>query len=150
MKKIIILIILFVSILLGCVTQSQSSVLFEEEGNFSINRGENFINLNISTDKEVYYSNELMNIKIEIMTEKEIKDVYMMTYGIVDNFGRYRLNDTRLLNISAGKNLITFEYRTPSCYGCAGISPGNYTLVAVMMNGNDTIANATCEIEIRG
>jgi hypothetical protein len=106
--------------------------------------------MNISTDKSFYYSNELINFTIEINSSREMKDLFFTTYGILDRWNRYRLNETRILNLSNGINKIEFSYTTPSCYGCAGIVPGNYTIIALLIKGNETIANTTCNIEIRG
>lgn len=105
------------------------------------------INLSFSTDKELYHSNEIMKIKVFVNSEDEIKDTLVKVYGIMS--GYYRLNIEERRNLNKGLNEINFEYRTPSCTGCAGIRQGNYEITAELIYNDKTIKKETKNIEIR-
>ena len=150
MKKLIFILLLASLFFIGCVDQNLSIDVSSNNTNFYKQENLSLVSMKISTDKTFYYSNELINFTIEINSSKEMRDLFFTTYGILDKWNRYRLNETRILNLSNGINRIEFSYITPSCYGCAGIIPDNYTIVAMLIKGNETIANTTCKIEIRG
>ena len=119
-----------------------------------INENESILNesttelatLELSTDKEIYHSNELMNITLVINSSNDIEDVTLRVYGI--NARYYRLDETRRINMETGTNTVEFTYKTPRCYGCAGIIPGTYQINADLTYNNETIANITKDIGI--
>jgi len=100
------------------------------------------------TDKKVYYSNELMTLTLKINSSSRIENVRIKTYGILDKWGSYRLNIEQKTNLTSGTNILDFSYRTPSCYGCAGINPGIYELIS-LITYDEISVNKTTSIEIK-
>ena len=83
------------------------------------------------TNKLNYFSGEEMKVRIKIVSDS--KKLNVTLFGIKDRFGKYRIwysnvfpvNDTLELNLT---------FKLPSCYGCAGISPGNYSISLLVKN----------------
>jgi hypothetical protein len=105
------------------------------------------LKISLSTDKELYHSNELMNITVEVNSPEELKNARIRVYGIYS--GRYRLNEEKEVDLEIGKNNISFLYKTPRCYGCAGISPGVYEINAELEYDGEIKINETKSVEIR-
>ena len=105
------------------------------------------IGITIFTDKKVYHSKEKMNITVIIETSEDLPNPTVHLFGIDSRKGQ-KLEKTGDVDLKAGTTVIPFEYTTPSCYGCAGINEGTYNINVELMNDNETLANATVEIEI--
>jgi hypothetical protein len=123
MKKILFLIVLgmmelvFIS---GCTEQSST---------FSLK--------NISTDKEVYYSSDVMNLTIMIYSNADLENVTVVASGINGRF-----DAEKVLNLKKGSNEISFAYTLPRCNVCGGISAGNYTLSCSVTYKNTTVIDS--------
>ena len=101
--------------------------------------------ISMSTDRQSYRSRE--NMKMDITIESDIDSpVDLRLHGINSRgFERFNLQTRQELGI--GRNILTMNYQLPSCTGCAGITPGNYTITAEAKAGNETkSADATIEI----
>jgi hypothetical protein len=97
----------------------------------------------LSTDKDAYFSRETMTISLLLHSRIE-SDADIEIRGISD---KLRISQAEHLNI--GDNNITFQYETPSCYGCAGISPGEYNITAYIRYNNKTIESPVHWIELK-
>ncbi|MEM2918764.1 MAG: hypothetical protein QXY62_04625 [Candidatus Altiarchaeota archaeon] len=107
----------------------------------------NLVKISFSTDKEIYHSNEIMKIKVLINAEEEMNNVSVKIYGIMSGYYRLQIEDKK--NLKKGLNEINFEYRTPSCTGCAGIRPGSYEVNVELLYDNETIAKETKNVNIK-
>ena len=110
----------------------------------------NSLELNIesfSTDKEVYHSNEPMNITLGISSSDKIDNVTVNVFGIKDRGNNYRINKLETVNLTSGINTFTYSYTTPSCYGCAGIDAGIHEITAIISYQNIS-QNSTIKIDI--
>jgi hypothetical protein len=105
-------------------------------------------NFNLVLDKEVYHSGEVMKINGYLESSSRIENVSVRFFGI-NARNSYALDNTRQINISEGKNLILFDYKAPPCNTCAGIKAGIYKINAEIVYENNTIANATADVEIQ-
>lgn len=109
MRGVLVLVILaglvFVS---GCVEQSEGLGVSLSD---------------ISVDKEVYHSAEVMNLSMVVYSDFDLKNVSVKIEGI-----NGRLNQEKVLNLSKGMNEVSFSYQLPKCNVCGGIKEGNYTL----------------------
>ena len=101
----------------------------------------------LTTDKQVYYSNEMMNITLDVYASEDA-EATVKVFGIKDRRNNHRLNKQEVRNLTSGSNIISYSYRTPSCYGCAGISSGIKQITALVSCDNTT-TNSTIEIEIK-
>lgn len=103
--------------------------------------------LNLSSDKDVYYSSEEMKLNASIKFEEEI-NVTLRLYGVPDSRGNYRISEER--NISAGPERTdeAFLFLMPSCYGCAGVSPGDYEIVMELIRDGEIIGNCSKTVKL--
>jgi hypothetical protein len=102
----------------------------------------------IATDKDTYHSKDVMKITIGITASGHIKNVLLKVEGITDRYGRMRLSEGRVVDLTAGPNTITVGYTLPVCSVCAGLSPGTYGINASLIKDNVTLSTATHSISI--
>ncbi len=93
---------------------------------------------NITTDKPVYHSSELMNLSMIIYSESEIENVSVKANGINGRF-----SEEKLLDLNKGMNEIIFTYQLPRCNVCGGISAGDYNLSFTISYKNISIEDST-------
>ena len=100
--------------------------------------------LNFLTDKSTYSSRETLKATIIINSSTQLNDVRVNLWGIKPRGYAY-INDTKIVNLSAGKNEITFLATTPYCTrGCGGVFPGPYELrVEIYLNEELLDSSAT-------
>lgn len=100
----------------------------------------------LGTSGEVFKSSQQMNITVAVNSEESIENAYVKVYGI--NSNRNRLNELHNMNLSKGLQFISIVYTTPSCFGCAGITPGPYNITAELIINDELVDSKTVEIEI--
>jgi hypothetical protein len=106
------------------------------------------INISFSTDKEVYHSGELMNINVSINTAKDLENLTLKIQGIKDSRGNFRVYQEKLIDVKSPRIESEFKFQMPSCYGCAGVSPGEYEIVLYLISGNETLGNYTKTVNL--
>jgi hypothetical protein len=82
--------------------------------------------LSVSTDKELYHSNEVMHISVDVTSSGTMNNATLLITGIEDRYGDTRLMHTIAANLSPGTNRLTYDYQLPPCSHCAGLDPGDY------------------------
>ncbi len=102
--------------------------------------------MQLSTDKNVYHSNEIMNITIDIQSNTDTKNMTLRIYGIYS--GKNRLERTKTITLKKGANTESITYKTPRCTGCAGIRPGTYKVNAQLKYNNTLLVNTSNDIDI--
>lgn len=90
--------------------------------------------LTISTEKEVYHSNETLKVHIEFNSTKEV-GANIQVSGINNLFGRPMLSETREAILKKGTNSFDFEFKTPSCEECSAVVPGAHYINATISIG---------------
>jgi len=110
---------------------------------------DNNIKINFSADKNVYRSSEEMELKAASATNAQIENLTVKVYGIKDSGGRYRVNGERLVNVDPPGKTETFTFRMPSCYGCAGVSAGEYAVVMEIEKNGTMISNTSVIINLQ-
>jgi hypothetical protein len=98
--------------------------------------------LSLAADKEIYHSSEEMSLNAGIMLEKEA-NVTLRLYGIPDSRGNYRVMEERNISIGQYGMNETFVFNMPSCYGCAGVSPGEYEIVMEAWHNDEMVGNCS-------
>ena len=106
------------------------------------------LNLNLSTDKKVYHSSEEMELTAVVETPGRLENVTIRVYGIKDRRGNFRIDAKREVNIEPPGTKETFVFRMPSCYGCAGVSPGKYEIFAEILKDGEIIGNLSKTITL--
>jgi len=135
---IVVLTLICIFLLVGNFTPSLLRIIPTRSLELKIN--------SLSTDKQVYHSNEPMNISLDVYASKNTQADFKV-FGIKDRRGNYRLDQFEKRNLTSGINAIYYSYTTPSCYGCAGIDPGKHQITTLVSCENITI-NKTIEIQI--
>lgn len=95
----------------------------------------------------VYQSREKMNITVYVNGPQNLENASLRVYGIHSRY--YRLDKTQIINLTAGPQKVVIDYTTPSCFGCARISPGKYNVTAELYVSRELIDNKTLVIEIK-
>ena len=99
--------------------------------------------MNLSTDKEVYHSSDVMNLSITIDSSSDLEGVQLTAKGI-----KNKMNMMKTVNLSEGENTFNFIYKLPTCNVCGGISAGTYDVQCEVIHGNTTLKNTT-SVELR-
>ncbi len=99
--------------------------------------------VNVSTDKTIYHSSELVNLSVVLDSNTGLKNVTVMVSGI-----NGRLTEQKTLDLDKGSNNVQFTYTLPRCNVCGGISAGMYDLTCVVSYGNKTL-NGSVSIDIQ-
>ncbi|HEY9205658.1 MAG TPA: cytochrome c biogenesis protein CcdA [Candidatus Methanoperedens sp.] len=87
--------------------------------------------LSISTEKEIYHSNETLEIQLDFNSSDSGKGQIEIS-GIKNAFGRPSINEKREAIIEKGSNRFVFEFKTPSCEDCSAIEPGVHDINATV------------------
>lgn len=105
------------------------------------------VGINLTTDKPIYHSGEIIHIAAEINSPLELSNTTIRFYGIYS--GSYRLDETKFVDLNEGVNNITLDYNAPRCYGCSGISPGIYQINADLKYNGEMLMNNSVDVEIQ-
>lgn len=99
--------------------------------------------MNLASDREIYHSSEEMRLNAIAGPSENSENVTLRIYGIRDNSGNLRVSEER--NATMGQDGLneTFVFRMPSCYGCAGVSPGEYEIVMEMWRNGELAGNCS-------
>jgi hypothetical protein len=82
--------------------------------------------LSVSTDKDLYHSNEVMHVTVEVTSSRSLDNASVLFSGIEDRYGGLKLNGTLSANLTPGINILSYEHTMPSCSHCSGLDPGDY------------------------
>jgi hypothetical protein len=104
----------------------------------------------VITDKEVYQSNDRMEILIRVASSSAISDnLSLKVEGIVDTSGRSRLNETHQVILNQGDNEFHYTFIMPVCSRCAGLPAGNYSFNVSLDRENTTVSTAMHGVTIQ-
>ncbi len=96
--------------------------------------------LSISTEKDIYHSNETLQIQLDFNSSDNGKGQIEVS-GIKNAFDRPSINEKREVSIEKGSNSFIFDFKTPSCEECSAIEPGVHDI-----NATVNIAGKTFEV----
>lgn len=102
-----------------------------------------------TTDKDLYHSNEVMNIAVSVVTTGTVDNATVRIQGISDRHGRIRLMHDIPVNLTQGPATFVYDYQLPPCSSCAGLDPGDYEVNVTILRNNVTFShlNRTVRIE---
>lgn len=106
------------------------------------------LNLNLSADKEIYHSSEEMELETIIETSTKLENLTIKIYGIKDRGGNYRVSGEKIVNINPPGTNEIFEFNMPSCYGCAGVSTGDYEIKMEIIQNGEVIGNFSKKVKL--
>lgn len=93
--------------------------------------------LSIFTEQDVYHSNETLKVHLDFNSHEDGKGQLTVS-GVKNAFGRALISETRDVLIKKGANGFDFEFKTPSCEECSALTPGVYTVNAMVNIGSKT------------
>jgi cytochrome c biogenesis protein CcdA len=91
----------------------------------------------ITTSRDVYKSNETMEVHLEYSSLKDT-DALIQVFGIENAFGQPFIRETKNTKVQKGINEFDFEFKTPACGECSALDPGDYFLNATINVGSKT------------
>lgn len=106
------------------------------------------LDVSIESDRELYHSNELINITVTVISEKEIGGAALRVYGLKKS-SYYYLDKKENIDIKAGVNVYRYEMKTPRCNVCSGIKAGTYNINAEITYLGGVVGAGIKEVEIR-
>jgi hypothetical protein len=104
--------------------------------------------ISIATDKKSYHSRDAVQLSINVTVPKAMEDTKVRFFGVKNKYGAYKMKRTDDIDMAKGLNVIETKTNVPSCYGCSGIEPGNFTLWAALIYNGTQIVNSSTGIEI--
>jgi hypothetical protein len=104
--------------------------------------------VNVSTDRDLYHSNEVMAIMVTVTSPGGMNNATIRFGGLRDNYGRERLSHDLTTDLPAGEKNVTYDYNLPPCSICAGLSPGIYSFNVSLIRDNSVLSNMTHSIRI--
>lgn len=142
----IILIVMAVALLL---TAKMEMDLFVNEDHTKLTTYEiPRLNLTLSADRELYHSSEEMNVNATIKTSTEAENLTIRIYGVKDGRGNFRVMEERNITVEPHGVNEVFSFRMPSCYGCAGVSPGEYEIMMEVLRNGTIIGNCSKTVKL--
>jgi hypothetical protein len=82
--------------------------------------------LSVSTDKDLYHSNEIMYVTVEVSSSRPLENATVLFSGIENSYGDFKLNNTLSANLTPGINKLSYNHTMPACSHCSGLDPGDY------------------------
>lgn len=99
-------------------------------------------------EKDLYHSNEVMNISISVSARGSPENATIRLSGIEDRYGDLRLEKELPVTLSPGPNTVMFDYQLPSCSHCSGIDPGIYLIEVELIRNGTVLSNATRTVQL--
>jgi uncharacterized membrane protein len=103
----------------------------------------------VTTDKDLYHSNENLNITILINSAGNMDNTTARIEGIRDENGKMRISHEMPANLTAGPNILFYQYKLPSCSKCSGLEEGTYQVNVTLIRNSAPISNMTHSFELR-
>ncbi|MCZ7372599.1 MAG: sulfite exporter TauE/SafE family protein, partial [Candidatus Methanoperedens sp.] len=125
LMKYITIILLLSFFSLGCLESSPYKEISPQEL------------FSISTEKDVYHSNETLKVHLDFNSTKE-GSAMLQVAGIKNLFGKAMVTESRDVIMNKGDNGFDFDFTTPSCEECDAVSPGVHYLNASVSIGGKT------------
>ncbi len=102
----------------------------------------------VSTDHDLYHSNEIMKIFISLQSPGDGQNTSVVIQGIEDRNGKMRLEHTMPVPVSPGPAVLIYEYNLPSCSHCAGLDEGTYQFDVALVKDGAVLSNKTHSVQI--
>jgi len=102
----------------------------------------------VTTDKDLYHSNDVMMMKILVNSTGFTTDTSLKIEGITDSYGQTRLSHFMRANLTPGPNIFLYDYHLPSCSKCSGINPGSYPISITLEKNGTMISNMSIAVNL--
>jgi hypothetical protein len=119
--------VLLVFIALSAMLVGGALAVYVIEGNSGVGYGSPMLLVNVSADRPVYHSADLMNVTFVFYSKESRNNVSLTLSGL-----NGKMNERRFFNVSEGLNTVYVAYRLPRCNVCGGIRAGVYNITCGM------------------
>lgn len=102
----------------------------------------------VTTDKDLYHSNDVMMMKIAVNSTGFTTDTSLKIEGITDSYGQTRLSHIMRANLTPGPNIFLYDYHLPTCSKCSGLDPGTYPLNITLEKNGTIISNMSITVNL--
>ena len=102
----------------------------------------------VTTDKDLYHSNDVMMMKILVNSTGFTTDTSLKIEGITDSYGQTRLSHIMRANLTPGPNVFFYDYHLPTCSKCSGLDPGTYPLAITLEKNGTVISNMSIQVNL--
>ena len=103
------------------------------------------VTLGLVMDKDAYVSGS--SVRATVTVDGGWGDAELWVYGVMDNRGRQHIDLRQIVTLDDGVNVYDLDATMPSCYGCVGVEPGNYTITAGVSQ-NITLSEDAVTVEL--
>ena len=102
----------------------------------------------VTTDKNLYHSNEVMMMTIMIISPDFRGDTLVKIEGIQDRHGQTRLSHLIPANLTPGSNVFLYNYNLPACSRCAGLDPGSYPVNVTLEKAGTILSTMSISVNL--
>jgi hypothetical protein len=102
----------------------------------------------VTTDKDLYHSNEVMMVTILVDSAAQTNDTSLKIEGITDTYGQIRLSHIMPANLTPGSNIFHYDYHLPTCSKCSGLDPGTYPINVTLEKNGTIISNLSIKVNL--
>jgi len=102
----------------------------------------------VTTDKDLYHSNEVMMMKILVNSSGYTNDTSLNLEGITDKFGQTRLSHVMPANLTPGPNVFLYDFHLPTCSKFSGLDPGTYPIDVTLEKNGTVISNMSITVNL--
>jgi hypothetical protein len=102
----------------------------------------------VTTDRDLYHSNDVMMMKILVNSTGFTTDTSLKIEGIKDIYGQTRLLHNMRANLTPGPNIFLYDYHLPTCSKCSGLDPGNYSINVTLDKNGTIISNLSTTVHL--
>ncbi len=111
---------------------------------------ERSLDMNVSLDKNVYHSREIMKIRIGIKADYPLKNAKLRVVSKGKN-GKVLFIKEMPFELNKSEKNVTLSYRLPLCSRCAGYPTGIYFVnVSLVYNNGTSIKNCSTFFKLGG
>ena len=102
----------------------------------------------VSTDKDLYHSNEVMKIVISLSSPGEGQNTSVVIQGIEGSDGKMWLEHTLAVPDSPGPAILMYDFNLPRCSRCSGLDEGTYGFDVALVKDGVVLSNMTHSVQI--
>jgi hypothetical protein len=113
----------------------------------SVTHPEKPLSMNFSMNRASYVSNSAAVAFVNLSGGSPGTNATLRISGIPSNSGGLKISGSR--EVSLGRGLEeNFTFQMPRCYGCAGVAPGDYNVLAEVLVNGTLVMNASFRIRL--
>lgn len=93
-------------------------------------------------------SYENITFTVSFNSTRAISKTTLRVHGLKSSYNADYFKENKTIAIFSGKNAFFFNFQMPDCSLCAGLSTSSYSVYAILVHYNETIANASTTLNV--